>query len=86
MFHLRKENFHFEGNIIEHSALVTAALWTKKPFVSVQHVLNKVAQIVDALPTEGRSKAFHVKKLSHLVTLSSKLILTYPIVVSHLGT
>ena len=54
MFHLRKENFHFEGNIIEHSALVTAALWTKKPFVSVQHVLNKVAQIVDALPTEGR--------------------------------
>ena len=43
------------GNIIEHSALVTAALWTKRPFVSLQHVLNDVAEIVDTLPTEGRS-------------------------------
>ena len=49
-FDIFVENF---CNIIEHSALVSAALWTKRPFSSVQHVLKEINSIVQSLPTEG---------------------------------
>jgi 2-oxo-4-hydroxy-4-carboxy--5-ureidoimidazoline (OHCU) decarboxylase len=41
------------GNVIEHSALVTAALWTKRPFSSLQNVVDQINAIVDTLPTDG---------------------------------
>jgi 2-oxo-4-hydroxy-4-carboxy--5-ureidoimidazoline (OHCU) decarboxylase len=43
------------GNVIEHSALVSAALWTKRPFSSVQNVLKEINAIVQSLPSEGES-------------------------------
>ena len=42
------------GNIIEHGSLVIAALWTKRPFASAQHVLDETWQVVNSLPLEGR--------------------------------
>ena len=42
------------GNIIEHSALVSAALWTRRPFSSIQHVLDEIAGIVQSLPHDGK--------------------------------
>jgi hypothetical protein len=41
------------GNVIEHSALVTAALWTKRPFSSLQNVVDQINAIVHTLPTDG---------------------------------
>jgi hypothetical protein len=42
------------GNIIEHSALVSAALWTRRPFASIQGVLDEIAGIVQSLPDDGK--------------------------------
>jgi 2-oxo-4-hydroxy-4-carboxy-5-ureidoimidazoline decarboxylase len=42
------------GNIIEHSALVSAALWTRRPFSSIQHILEEISGIVQSLPDDGK--------------------------------
>jgi 2-oxo-4-hydroxy-4-carboxy--5-ureidoimidazoline (OHCU) decarboxylase len=52
------------GNIIEHGSIVVAALWTKRPFASVQHVLNETWDIVDSLPIEGKwSQCYDIQQI-----------------------
>jgi 2-oxo-4-hydroxy-4-carboxy--5-ureidoimidazoline (OHCU) decarboxylase len=41
------------GNIMEHSSLITAALWTRRPFVSLSHALEEIEDIVAQLPSSG---------------------------------
>ena len=42
------------GNVIEHSALVAAALWTRRPFFSVKNVFDEIDKIVESLPLDGK--------------------------------
>ena len=41
------------NNVIEHCPVLAAALWTQRPFNSVNHMVSEMAKIVSALPLSG---------------------------------
>ena len=65
------------GNIIEHSALVSAALWTRRPFSSIQHVLDEIAGIVQSLPHDG--------KLLHVIMYLVNTIISFSFAIFHIA-
>ena len=40
-------------NVIEHCPVLAAALWTERPFNSVNHMVSEMTKIVSALPISG---------------------------------
>ena len=54
------------GNIIEHCPVLTAALWRCRPFSSIEHLILKMANIVDELPHLGKIKCVFFNFLDSL--------------------
>ena len=42
------------GNVIEHSSLLIAAIWTKQPFASPEDFLQKLFDLIDSLSVDGK--------------------------------
>lgn len=41
------------GNVVEKCPLVSAAVWTRRPFVSLADLEAAINQFIDALPESG---------------------------------
>ena len=52
------------GNVVEKCPIVTAAVWSRRPFVSFTDLEAAISEFIDALPESGEGLA-HV-----LLTLS----------------
>jgi len=59
------------GNIMEHCYLITAALWTKRPFRSVSHILDQIDEVIRELPDSGIFLHDSYRKTGEIISLPS---------------
>lgn len=43
------------GNVVEKCPLITAAVWEKRPFVSLAALETAISEFIDALPESGET-------------------------------
>jgi hypothetical protein len=51
------------GNVVEHSALCAAAIWTYRPFKDVTEIQSRISEFLDILPLSGMKFVFHTAQL-----------------------
>lgn len=56
------------GNVVEKCPLITAAVWTRRPFTSLNALEAAINEFIDALPESGEVKGF-LLCFTHLVLL-----------------
>ena len=44
------------GNVVEKCPLIPAAVWTRRPFVSLTDLEAAINEFIDALPESGQSR------------------------------
>ncbi|XP_002741153.1 2-oxo-4-hydroxy-4-carboxy-5-ureidoimidazoline decarboxylase-like [Saccoglossus kowalevskii] len=65
------------GNVIEHATLITAAVWSERPFRSLTHLHDEICKFIDTLPDTGKAGILRCHpdlagKLSQAGTLTSE--------------
>lgn len=50
------------GNVVEKCPIITAAAWSKRPFVTLHDLEAAIAEFIDALPHSGESNSSNSSK------------------------
>lgn len=63
------------GNIIEKCPLITAAVWSSRPFSSVNEMEKCVYEFINSLPSSGKIMLFILLYLGIIITRARVILL-----------
>lgn len=59
------------GNVVEKCPIITAAVWSKRPFVNLSALEAAINEFIDALPESGEAQTYILLTSCHILCFSS---------------